>query len=454
MNKTKTLLIIVFCFLTLNAFALRPVGHVILKDKIVNSLPTDNRFRIAMEKYPNIASWGAVGPDLGYNIDLTRTFKTKWKRQIKNSMQLADLAHYHKVGTFVKKLIEKAYSQNDERFFAFVGGWITHIAGDFASHGIYVKEEAGFYIAFEGGRDIHSELENLSDAYLFSKYANTYCLSSWEYNSEYYWQTFFGIKANPKNKSEKDRNRELLNEMIGGNVEESFIKVYKETYELDDVKFSLVNLASTYSRSIGEGLGKYAGFKQYTVMEALDKMLIKDRKKRIDSAFNVGIDRGNKYLTEAVTSKPTYSDSWNLDIGENGEPTYIIRIDPGKSLTSRTKNDLFVTLKSKDGRISPEINITSKYGPLKFAFYQEDTYYYSFNLGGAMGELDCWKLENVESAILSIRPKKHQPFGNTFKFKQALIYYNGKVISIKGDLNSPKLIKLKKTDPIEFKIKD
>jgi len=242
--------------------------------------------------------------------------------------------------------------------------------------------------------------------------------------------------------------------MIGGTVEKSFIKVYKETYELDEVKFSLVNLASTYSRSIGEGLGKYAGFKQYTVMEALDKMLIKDRKKRIDSAFNVGIDYGNKYLTEAVNSSPKYSDSWNLDIGENGEPTYIIRIDPGKSLTSRTKNDLFVTLKSKDGRISPEINITSKYGPLKFAFYQEDTYYYSFNLGGAMGELDCWKLENVESAIFSIRPKKHQPFGNAFKFKRAIIYYNGKIISIKGDLKSPELIKLKKTDPIEFKIKD
>jgi len=56
MNKTKALLTVIFCFVFLNTFALRPVGHVILKDKIVKSLPKDNRFRIAMEKYPNIAS--------------------------------------------------------------------------------------------------------------------------------------------------------------------------------------------------------------------------------------------------------------------------------------------------------------------------------------------------------------------------------------------------------------
>jgi|GEM_PF-3587084 len=425
--------------------AFRPVGHVLLKDEIVRALPDGNIFKEAMKRHPQIASWGAIAPDLGYNPDLSRTFRAKWKRQIKNSMQLADIAHYHAVGTFLTNLINEAYRRNDDKFFAFIGGWMTHIAGDFGSHNIYVKPEAGYYVAYEGGRDLHSELEKMSDAYLYSVYARNYCLSARDFKSDYYWKDFFGVRTKPKNRKERQENQSALDTMLGGCVETYFTDVYKKTYGLDStasVSFDLVKLASTYYRSVGDGIGKYAGFSPYSVEESLDFVALKNRKALIDSAFTVGKNYGLSFIQKATGNDRMFSDSWNLDIGEHGEPTYVIRIDAGRKMTSRTKNDLYVKF-ANNQKESTEIKITTKAGPLKFAFYQKDSYFYAINLGGAMGEIvDCWKKENVKSATILMRPRKFQLFSNTFRIKRVTIYYNGNPIAFtrEGD----KLIKLKK----------
>jgi len=431
MKQTCILLAAVIC-LTRPLSAFRPIGHVMLKDEIVRGLPDGNRFKKAMLLYPQIASWGAVAPDLGYNPDLSRTFRSKWKRQIKNSMQLADLAHYHAVGTFLTNLIDEAYRRNDDKFFAFVGGWMTHMAGDFGSHGIYVKPEAGYYVAYEGGRDLHSELEKISDAYLFSKYARNYCLSEREFKSEYYWKEFFGVRTTPKNKNERQENLSALEDMLGGDVGRYFTNVYKKTYGLDSmaiVPFDLVRLASTYHRSVGDGIGRYAGFKQHSVEEAIDLIALKNRKALIDSAFSVGKAYGVSFIEKAVSGNKVFSDSCNLDIGEHGEPTYVIRIDAGRRMTARTKNDLYLQFANKQKKHT-EVKITTKVGPMKFAFYQKDSYFYAVNLGGAMGEIaDCWKKENVDSVTLLMRRRKSQWFSNIFRIRQVTIYYNGKVIA-------------------------
>ncbi len=452
MKQTFILLAALLC-LTNSLSAFRPIGHVMLKDEIVRALPDDNRFKKAMLLYPQIASWGAVAPDLGYNPDLSRTFKAKWKRQIKNSMQLADLAHYHAVGTFLTNLINEAYRRNDDKFFAFVGGWMTHMAGDFGSHGIYVKPEAGYYVAYEAGRDLHSELEKISDAYLFSIYARNYCLSEREFRSEYYWKELFGVRTKPKNKDERRENLKALEDMLGGNVGKYFTDVYKKTYGLDSmaiVPFDLVRLASTYYRSVGDGIGKYAGFTQHSVEEAMDLIALKNRKALIDSAFSVGKSYGISFIEKAVSSNKTFSDSYNLDIGEHGEPTYVIKIDAGRRMTARTKNDLYVKFANKQQKHT-EIKITTKVGPMKFAFYQKDAYFYAVNLGGAMGEIaDCWKKENVDSVTILMRKRKFQWFTNIFRIKQVTIYYNGKVIASTSDSN--KLISLSRKKPIILKL--
>lgn len=458
MNKTSSI-IFVLCFLNLSVFAFRPIGHVILKDSIVKSLPKDNRFRIAMEKHPQIASWGAVGPDLAYNVDFSRTFQSRWKRQMKNSMQLADVAHYHAVGTFLNALIREADSLikkdsvEGNKLYAFIGGWITHIAGDFGSHGVYVKPEAGYYIAFEGGRDIHSDLEKISDAYLYKKYAHKYCLSGWDFNAAHYWEKFFGLKPAPKHANEKMENMRRLKDMFGC-VEQYFVKAYKETYGISCVSFNLKELAFTYYRSVGEGLGAYAGFEQYTVIEAAERILKSGRQTKIDSAFSFALGYGKKLLSNAVLPDKGFSDAWNLDIGENGEPTYIIRLDAARSLYSRTKNDIYITFKKDDGKESAPILITTKIGPMKFAFYQKDDCFYAVNPGGAEGELRCWRLENVVSATLSMRPRKMQLFANVFRMERAIIYYNGKAVSQLPDSTNGKRIKLKVRSPLTFTLKN
>lgn len=430
--------------------AFRPIGHVILKDEIVASLPKNNKFRMAMEKYPHIAAWGSVGPDLAYNPDLSRLMKTRFKRQMKNSMLMADIAHYHNVGTFTTNLVEEATRRNDEKFFAFVGGWITHIAGDFASHGTLVKPEAGYYITCENKRDLHGNLEQFADFLLYQKYSDKYGLPD-NLLPESCWPVFFGVAASVANSREEKKNLELLKEMLGGNVQKYFEEVYHRTYEFENAGIDLVGLASTYSRAIGEGIGKWAGFTYDT--DALFKMHTPQREQRLFDAFDQGQQYGISFLTKAISDDRIFSDSWNLDIGEKGEPTYVIRIDASNKWGARTKNDVYATFINKNGTKSPEVRLTFHMKTLDFIFYQDDPYCYALNLGGEHGEITGWTPENVASVELTLRPKKFQPH-DAFLIKKAAIYYHGKVISSIKEPSADDPIELTEATPVRFLLKN
>jgi hypothetical protein len=448
--KTTKIFLILFCLFQANSYAFRPLGHVMLKDRIVASLAADNKFRIAMEKYPHIAAWGAVGPDLGYNVDISRIGRPRFKRQIKNSMLVADIAHYHAVGTFTTKLIEEAEARNDEKFYAFVGGWITHIAGDFASHSILVKPEAGYYISCEEYRDLHGDLENLADYLLYKKYAAAYSLPS-DLNYDSYWPVFFGISADPSGAVAKEKKLTALKEMLGGTVNTYFLKVYRETYELEGAEVDLVGLASTYSRAVGVGLGKVFGFgydpEKLEVMRAADAT----RETRVYDAFAHGLSNGTLFLNRAVTNDRAFSDSWNLDIGENGEPTYVIRIDASKKLSARTKNDVFATFIHRDGSKTP-VRLNTRLKKVDFIFYQGDSYYYALNLGGKKGEITGWTPDNITSVELSLRPGAYKG-EDPFRIKRATIYYNGKAIATQKETADDTPLELTKSAPITFLIK-
>lgn len=447
MMTTRTLLLLA-CFLQAAAtFAFRPIGHVILKDQIVAALPKDNKFRIAMEKYPFIASWGAVGPDLGYNPDFSRFMKTGFKRKLKNSSLLADMAHYHHVGTFTTNLVAEAERRNDEKFYAFVGGWITHIAGDFASHGTLVKPEAGYYISCEKDRDLHGNLEKFADILLYQKYSDNYYLLK-ELQPEVCWPVFFGIAMSPGDTREKDENIESLKKMLGGNVQKYFVDVYRKTYEFEKTEIDLVALATTYSRSVGGGLGKWAGF-SYDA-EALLKMYTAEREKRLFTAFEEGIRYGVYFLNKAVSDDRIFSDSWNLDIGEKGEPTYVIRIDASDKWGARTKNDVYATFTRNDGTKSPKVRLTTHMKSLDFIFYQGDSYCYALNLGGERGELTGWAPEHIENVELSIKKGRFQLWEDTFRIKRVIVYYHGKAISSIKETSGDDPIELTEDNPIRL----
>ncbi|HET6243883.1 MAG: zinc dependent phospholipase C family protein [Bacteroidetes bacterium] len=389
-----------------------------MKNEVAANLPEDNFFKGAMLKYPHIAAWGAVGPDLGYNPDFSQT-GWGWKRHIKNSFQLAEISHYNQVGSFALKLIQEAKSSKDERFAAFVGGWITHIAGDFGAHSIFVEPEAGFYISNESGRHLHGELEKYSDAYLFKKYAKKYCLSGWDVNINYFWEEFFGIPAIYQNKTEAKLSKDKLTGLIG-DVEINFKRIYYQHYETDTT-FSLIQLAKTYHRALGVKVPKFIGFDPFSMEVTMEKIKLNERGNRIDSAFNASLELAYEYLT---TNDPNvFSNKWNLDIGIDGGATYVVRIKTDKGHFARSKNDLYIQFTDKNGKKSPVSLLTSKISKMKFTVYQSDNYYYHINMGGSHGELNCWDLDNLQSALIISRPKYF--YSNILRIHKISLFHNG-----------------------------
>ncbi|MBL4657348.1 MAG: zinc dependent phospholipase C family protein [Flavobacteriales bacterium] len=438
MKTTRIFATALFFIIGINASAWRPVAHAVLKNVIVDSLPDSNIFKIAMEKHPYAAAWGAVGPDMGYNIDLSRLFKPGWKKRMKETWQYAEISHYNKVGTFLKNMVNAALESKDSMLISFVGGWITHVAGDFGSHGIYVKPEAGYYISFPDGRDLHGELEKLADTYIYHTYSNSAaCTSKWKYDVVDYWPELFGVPSTSEDDVSRRMVKKKLRVILGkGEIEKFFLEVYRKTYfegsknrkpELDMVKN-----ASTYQRSVGVGLGKTAGFEQYSVVMALNKLKMHQQLiPNLDKAFDFSKTKGVEYLIAASTGKMDglFNDNWNLDIGEKGEPTYAIKISSKQGLGSGAKNKLYVQLKNKQGQVSEEELLTIKIGALTFMHNWNESYYYHVNLGDAMGEtLDCWKIENIVWVkIISIR-RKDIFLRNTLKVRELVVEYNGKPV--------------------------
>ena len=163
MNKKKKalLLITVGIFSMLNISdvkAFQPASHYTLIQKVADDLPSNSKIKQAINKYPDVASWGAVAPDLGYFQPSDLGGYAPW----------ADRFHYYKVGSFAKTQLKEALSSGDLRKIAFASGWVSHVSGDLSCHGIYVNPEAGVYLDNEDGRDLHKELESKAEPYVWN----------------------------------------------------------------------------------------------------------------------------------------------------------------------------------------------------------------------------------------------------------------------------------------------
>jgi hypothetical protein len=64
-----------------------------------------------------------------------------------------------------------ALESGDDRLIAFAAGWITHIAGDMAAHGLFVNPEAGVFIDPASDHKLHSDLEGYADPVIWSDIA-------------------------------------------------------------------------------------------------------------------------------------------------------------------------------------------------------------------------------------------------------------------------------------------
>ncbi len=147
-----------------SAFAFKPGAHLSLLRSVVASLPPTDAFRLAYESSPEAekaAALGACGPDLGFGQLGTALGYAPW----------AEALHDDKMGTATKKLLQKALDSGDDSRIAFALGYVTHIAGDLSSNGLFLRPEAG--VSFDdvrsntGNEAKRENLENAAEAYVW-----------------------------------------------------------------------------------------------------------------------------------------------------------------------------------------------------------------------------------------------------------------------------------------------
>jgi len=447
-----------FLFLIWNVsvYAWKPVSHVLLKDFVVDSLNTNNYFKIAMSKYPIIANWGAVAPDLGYNMDNSGFIKFRWMNRMKYSVQYSDIVHYDHISDFTKALVKEALSSyktatnkadtiNSLKFMAFIGGWITHIAGDFNAHSIYVAPEAGYFISNETGRETHSELENIADAYLYNKYEyKYYYLPDWDFDVKKFWKPIFGINAKSENNISRRESELYLKDMLDSAIDK-FQKLFESIYNTK-LNANIPLLASTYDRIYGEGSGFLAGFSAMPVHIAKQKIKIGNREHNIDSAFKKSVYDAINFLNNANSDSLSFSSGSNLDIGDSATGTIAITIKVNVPCYSRGTNHIYIQFVSKDSIYSPKYEISSKYGPLQFYFYKNEIFHFYLNLSNYQHE-NYWDKTKISYVILSSR-KRRGHINHKFFAEDIKIEYDGDVIGRNLDKNT--MIEVKK--PLKISI--
>ena len=164
MLATLFALCIVSLIAPTSAFAFKPGAHLSLLKSVVASLPPTDAFRLAYESSPEAkkaAALGACGPDLGFGQLGTAFGYAPW----------ADALHDDKPGTATKKLLQKALDSGDDTRIAFALGYVTHIAGDLSSNGLFLRPEAG--VSFDnvrsstGNEAKRENLENAAEAYVW-----------------------------------------------------------------------------------------------------------------------------------------------------------------------------------------------------------------------------------------------------------------------------------------------
>jgi hypothetical protein len=121
------------------AEAFKPAAHQVLLEKVRDSLPQGSIIRQAIENNFKVANWGSDGPDLGYGYWRSMFGYAPW----------GDRCHYHLVGSMAAEQLRQALASGVQWKIAWAAGWLTHVCGDMAVHGILVNPEAGVYL--EGG---------------------------------------------------------------------------------------------------------------------------------------------------------------------------------------------------------------------------------------------------------------------------------------------------------------
>jgi hypothetical protein len=296
------------------AKAFGPASHFVLIQKVGNDLPQQSVIGQAIREYPSIAAWGATGPDLGYLQPAELGGYAPW----------ADRYHYFKVGSFAKEQLQEALNSGDTRKIAFAAGWVSHISGDLACHGIYVNPESGVYLDNISGRDLHKKLENMAEPYVWSILGG---LPISDFKNEILGDRFSEVNSIPF---------QLMNSASN--------EIYGQCPSVDEEK--------QWSNILLAGLKTGVGYSYANYDEANSFLNESGRKERLTKAFLTAEDQCTKLLKFAEGGNYShFSDRWNLDVGASESPISSLAaiVRTGTKSLSGTDDDIYFGIELKTG---------------------------------------------------------------------------------------------------------
>lgn len=382
--KKSIVLILVFLVMIVvsnsKVYAYQPASHHVIVKEVTKKLPHDSIIKKSLEQYPKIATWGANAPDLGY----------MQIRQILEYAPWGDRFHYYKVGSFAKRQLEIALASGDSKQIAFAAGWLTHVMGDYACHGVYVNPEAGFYMEDLELRSLHKKLETMAEEYIW--------INKGGYSKESY-------------------------EKIG---------VYDKFDAIDNIPFDLLNKTSVevygicpsvteeklWARTLKTGLETGIGYKYTNYNECIEFLSHNNRIDRLERSYNQAVSTSVNLLNQIEHGDSSnFSDRWNIDFGKSNSPfsNLTLTITTSKTLFSGTDDDVYFIMELKNG---DKIEwFLDKKGYNDFEMGDKDEYYLPINDNRINPESvkkfylkkkkarlisDDWKVENLKVSINGI----------------------------------------------------
>ncbi|WDV48001.1 zinc dependent phospholipase C family protein [Clostridiaceae bacterium M8S5] len=316
-KRSIVLLLITLFLLSFNVcelYAYQPASHHVIVKAVTEKLPQDSRIKKALTQYPKIATWGANAPDLGYI-------------QIKQAVEYApwgDRFHYFKVGSFARRQLEIALSSGNNKEIAFAAGWLTHVMGDYACHGIYVNPEAGLYMTDESSRPLHKKLETMAEEYLW---VNKGGYTKESYEKIGIWNKFSAIDNIPFDLFNRTA-REIYGTSPGGLEEKTWARFFKT------------------------GLETGVGYEYTNYEESINFLSKNGRLNRLERSYQQAVTTSVNLLKQIESGNGSnFSDRWNIDFGRSSSPfsSLTVTVTTSDSFLASTDEYVYFIMELENG---------------------------------------------------------------------------------------------------------
>lgn len=298
------------------AAAFKPAAHYVLVEEVVAALPSGSACALAVSQYPNVAAWGSNGPDLGYAQPRAALDYAPW----------ADRFHYDRVASLAKRQLQQALASGDRRKIAWATGWLTHVVGDMAVHGLYVNPECGVYLADGSNHDLHGDLETWAEPYAWVHIGGH---TEQSYQSQAWLSTCFSP---------------FLTNADLGFFHDQVIQVFGVTPTVD--------VLDTWTDFFLTGLQQEIGY-EYVSLATAESNLTATRRTRLQSAFAAATDQAVALLTAAEEGDYSdFSDAWNLDASSSDNRSIgalVVTIHTSNVAGAGTDDDVYFGMRLADG---------------------------------------------------------------------------------------------------------